>query len=364
VPPTYRLRNLERRQETARRFGGTGESERSVELSLRWLAQHQSDDGRWDADLYGAGQQFDEDRVNGQYAGKEADAGLTALSILAFLGAGYTHGEGQYALQVDKALRWLVRNQGADGYLGAQATHYERNYCHGMATYALAEAYGMQSDPESDTFLAEPLTKAVEYILDNQNPADGGWRYVKGQSGDMSMFGWQLMALKSAEIAGKKIPRPARDRMIGFLNSRSLGERKGLAGYRAGMEPTPTMTAEALFCKQMLGIDRENAASTEAVEYLMRAKPNRGDVNMYYWYYGTLSMYQYGGKPWQEWNETLRDLLIADQVKSGANAGSWDPTCRWGRYGGRVYSTALCTLCLEVYYRFLPLYQMGGQYEE
>ena len=75
-------------------------------------------------------------------------------------------------------------------------------------------------------------------------------------------------------------------------------------------------------------------------------------------------MYQYGGNPWREWNEDLRELLISEQVTHGANAGSWDPRPPWGPYGGRLYSTTLSTLCLEVYYRFLPLYQMGGQYDD
>ena len=32
-----------------------------------------------------------------------------------------------------------------------------------------------------------------------------------------------------------------------------------------------------------------------------------------------------------------------------------------GPYGGRVYSTAMAALCLEVYARYLPLYQMGDR---
>src|SRR5690606_17005073 len=117
--------------------------------------------------------------------------------------------------------------------------------------------------------------------------------------------------------------------------------------------------AEALFCKQMLGISRTNPASLEAVGYLLQNIPKRSELNLYYWYYGTLAMYQYGGEGWNRWNGSLRDTLIAEQVTRGANAGSWEPRDPWGQYGGRIYSTALSTLCLEVYYRFLPLYQMG-----
>lgn len=119
------------------------------------------------------------------------------------------------------------------------------------------------------------------------------------------------------------------------------------------------MTAEALFCKQMLGLRRENPQSQEAIEYLQARMPERRNEDIYYWYYGTLALYQYGGQPWREWNSSLRDTLVADQRTTGHAAGSWDPHAPWGAYGGRVFSTALSTLCLEVYYRFLPLYQIG-----
>ena len=59
---------------------------------------------------------------------------------------------------------------------------------------------------------------------------------------------------------------------------------------------------------------------------------------------------------WQTWNAALQDALINTQQNAGAAAGSWAPDTTWGGYGGRVYSTSLATLCLEVYYRFLPVY--------
>ncbi len=67
-------------------------------------------------------------------------------------------------------------------------------------------------------------------------------------------------------------------------------------------------------------------------------------------------MYQLRGDYWKQWNEALRKTLLASQRKSGTLAGTWDPDTVWGGCGGRVYTTALATLCLEVYYRFLPLY--------
>lgn len=360
VPSTYRLRKLSNRKANARQFGGNDASERAVEASLRWLASVQRRDGSWEAKAFGAGQvKTDENGVDRDYAGRDADSGVTALAILAFLGAGYTHEEGQYADNVDRALRWLIGQQQPDGNLGFGAGHFAMMYCHGIATYAVAEAYGMQNDPSSNTMLREPLIRGVRYILENQNP-DGGWRYLKGQKSDVSMFGWQLMALKSAEIAGVNIPRDAKVRMVQFLRSRSLGENGGLAGYRESLPPSASMTAEALFCKQMLGIRRDNAASREAADYLLARLPKRTEFNEYYWYYGTLAMYQFGGTGWQTWNRTIREILVSQQQTSGQFAGSWEPVGTWAKYGGRIYSTALSTLCLEVYYRFLPLYQLGG----
>ena len=121
------------------------------------------------------------------------------------------------------------------------------------------------------------------------------------------------------------------------------------------------MTAEALVCRQFLGMARDNPAGDEAGEYISADLPRTDRINLYYWYYATLGMYQLQGEPWQRWNEALQTTLVNRQRTDGDLAGSWDPECIWGGYGGRVYSTALSTLCLEVYYRYLPLYQIAGR---
>ncbi len=424
-PQSYQLRNVQQRRNTAQRFGGTQESEAAVEASLRWLASVQQSDGRWDASDHGSGQvKLDENGVDRNFAGREADTGVTALVILSFLGAGYTHEQGTHAIAVDRALDWLIQQQTSDGNLSGNAEHFARMYCHAMATYALAEAYGMQKqtllgpivDPQlmaqprlianrtftilrqkllpqpvllsiadesaqfllnerliysmrkvDDLRLRSALARAVTYTIGQQDPRGGGWRYKFGQEGDVSMFGWQMMSLRSAEIAGVTLDPRVRLRMNDFLNSVRQGESGGLFGYRRNTringrdsEPvTPVMTAEALFCQQMLGYPRDTAASRESIGYLLRHMPRLAELNYYYLYYGTLAMYQYGGKPWDEWNSVVRDTLISQQRTDGALAGSWDPNDPWGRYGGRLYSTALATLTLEVYYRLLPLYRMN-----
>ena len=89
---------------------------------------------------------FDRNGVDREFAGKEADTGLTALVMLSFLGAGYTHEEGRYAVAVDRGLDWLINQQAADGNLCGNAEKFARMYCHAMATYCLAEACGMQKE--------------------------------------------------------------------------------------------------------------------------------------------------------------------------------------------------------------------------
>lgn len=419
-PAAYRLRSREYRRDAVWKFGGTERSEATVERSLRWLAQQQSPDGRWDADAWGAGLvAVDELGVKRDYAGRDADTGITALVTLAFLGAGYTHEDGRYSVQVDRALDWLIQQQAEDGSLSGDARRYARMYCHAMATYAIAEALGMQKesimdpvvDPDllahgpsaaavagavsgtmtglspdvygvawstavhavadsqawgmrrvHEVRLRAALLKAVRFTIRQQHEG-GGWRYARGQEGDVSMFGWQLMSLKSADIAGVAIPSNVRDRMFRFVESVRQGRRGGLFSYRRDEEVTPVMTAEALFCQQMLGFRRDTARNRESVAYLLRHLPKLSELNLYYWYYGTLAMYQYGGSAWDQWNAAVRDTLIDQQVVTGELAGSWDPKGPWGRYGGRLYSTALATLSLEVYYRLLPLYQMNQEDE-
>ena len=423
-PAAYRLRSREYRREAVWTFGGTERSEATVERSLRWLASVQSSDGHWDASEFDAGLvEFDEvHNVNRDFSGRDADTGITALVTLSFLGAGYTHEDGHYAIPVDRALDWLIRQQAGNGDLAGSARKYARMYCHGIATYALAEALGMQKEllmgPLIDSELLAPgpvaatansaafmavagipprvsgltlsatasaladlqamkfrrvddlhlrsaLVKAMRFTIQQQDPKSGGWRYRTHQEGDVSMFGWQMMSLKSAEIAGLTIPTPVCDRMDFFLNSVRQGKHGGLFGYwrplkdKDDVPVTPVMTAEALFCQQMLGYPRDSDSSRESVDYLLRHLPRLSELNHYYWYYGTLAMYQFGGKPWEKWNGAVRDALISEQITEGPVAGSWDPKGPWGRYGGRLYSTALATLTLEVYYRLLPLYQMN-----
>lgn len=357
VPELYQLRTDEDRLAEVRRRGGSPDTEAAVQAALAWFAANQERDGRWDADRHGAGREQKTLGQNRHGAGARADTGVTALAVLAFLGAGHTHEQGEHQDTVRAALAYLIESQASSGDLAGEAEIYAAMYCHGMATLAMAEAYGMTGDAA----LRKPLERAIDFTLRSQL-ADGSWRYRPGDPrGDTSQLGWQLMALKSAEMSGIDVPPRTRDGVVRFLRSVASGRRGGLASYRAGEPASRTMTAEALFCRQLLGAPRGNPANDEAGEFVLGELPGDGDVNFYYWYYATLSMYQLQDEHWQRWNSAMQGELLAQQRKQGDLAGSFDPDPVWGAYGGRIYSTALATLCLEVYYRYLPMYSAMEQ---
>jgi len=352
VPEIYRLRVAPDRSRLAERQGATSQSEAAVTAALKWLADNQSPDGRWDARTAGAGREMMVSGRDRQGAGAKADTAITALALLAFLASGHTHQKGIYQTNLRHGAEYLLRTQGRDGNLSGQATTFAAMYCHAMATFALCEDYAMSGDER----LREPVRRAVLYTIVAQNPSTGGWRYLPKDPGDTSQIGWQLMALKSAELAGIPIPHQTSQGARRYLDSVSSGSYGGLAAYRPAEQPSRAMTAEALVCRQFLGMAPDHPLAREAGDYLLGQLPGEGKPNLYYWYYATLGTYQLQGPYWQRWNQALQATLVESQRQTGPMAGSWDPDTVWGGYGGRVYSTALATLCLEVYYRFLPLY--------
>jgi hypothetical protein len=332
--------------------GGSRDTEAAVVEALQWLADHQSKDGRWNPVEYEAGRSVIIEGQDHRGAGSQADTGITGLTLLAFLAHGNTHLKGEHPKTVELGLDYLRRIQAADGNLAGNATPIERMYCHAMATCALSEAYAMTRDEQ----LAAPVRRAIQYCVRAQDKRSGGWRYQPGDAGDTSQLGWQVMALKSAELAGIPIPSETRAGMIRFLESVASGRARGLASYRPGHRPSHAMTAEALVCRQFLGVSHDLTTAHEAGNFVLTELPGQRDDNVYYWYYGTLGMFQLQGEHWKRWNKSLQESLLHTQRGDGDARGSWDPDKVWGAYGGRVYSTALSTLCLEVYYRFLPLY--------
>lgn len=356
----YALRNASGRPGLVAGQGGSHETEEAVSAALKWLAAAQARDGRWDALHYGAGR---EDLVLGQNrggAGRGADTGVTALALLAFLGAGHSHVQGAFQDNVRRGLDFLLRSQAADGSLFGDASLYAQMYCHSMATFALAEAEAVTGDDR----LRAAVVKAVNFSVAAQNTSTGGWRYRSGDTGDTSQLGWQLMALASAERAGIRVPDQTWNRVDRFLQSVRRGSSGGLASYRSDGPASTSMTAEAFYCRlilqEMTGTKIPEPAAEEATSQLVASVPTPNQVNLYYWYYATLALHhrqlanESAAAAWHTWNHAMIAALKQTQLTEGDAAGSWDTNTMWGGYGGRVYTTAMAAMCLEVYYRYTP----------
>ncbi len=342
------------------RHGGTRGTELAVIAALDWLRRHQESGGNWSLS------HFTHHCKGHECSGASeirADAGATALALLTFLASGHTHqSSGPYRDTIQRAVFWLIRRQTSDGNLAAGAE--QPMYSHGLATIALCEAYGMTKDPK----IGNPAQAAVAFIERAQNRDTGSWRYEpQRHDGDTSVFGWQVMALKSAQMAGLAVSSFNLENCQRWLQLVAKGDHRGLFCYQYGREPGPAMTAVGLLCRQYLGAKANDADMLEGKEYLRAHPPENSDNairDTYYWYYATQVMFNLGGPEWFQWNRNMRRVLIQTQCQDGCAMGSWDPERPapdiWGMKGGRLVTTTLSALTLEVYYRYLPLYQMGG----
>ena len=357
MPKQYSLRGSSQRLLVAQSRGGSIETEKAVQDGLRWLAKNQQADGRWDPRLTGGGIERSELGQDRKGAGSRADNGITGLALLAFLADGNTHLEGPYRENVARGIQFLISTQLSDGFVGGQSQAFERMYCHGMAMLAISEALALTGDSQ----LVSAVRRAVEYSVRAQHPTDGGWRYYPGDTGDMSQFGWQVLSIHSAGLGGVHVPKSTVDGMHRFLHASTRGASRGLGCYRPGERHSPTMTAEALTCRYLLEDNVSRDTIDEATRFVIQNLPDNDEVNYYYWYYGTISMFHTGGPAWEKWNAQLQSVLLHRQVAYGADSGSWPADGLWSGYGGRVYSTAMATLCLEVYYRYLPVYELNSK---
>jgi hypothetical protein len=351
IPESLSMRTTDARREAAKTLGGSEDSEEAVERGLQWLTRNQYPDGHWSIDDFPG--ETSESLGEGSFVSNSA---ATGLSLLAFLGAGYTHQSGKHQEVVDRGMKWLLEHQKSDGDLFADETEFVWFYSHGIASIALCEAYGLTKDPA----LRVPAQKALDFIVESQHREFGGWRYRPQFESDTSVSGWQLMALKSGEMAGLNVPKDAYTGVSHWLDSVQSKSAAGQFSYHPTKEVSPAMSAEGLLMRQYLGAKRDDAQLIAGANYLRTRLPDFGQRDAYYWYYATQVMFHMQGDHWNEWNNSLRDLLVTTQSKEGSVSGSWDPSRpspdKWANGGGRHYLTCLNLLMLEVYYRHLPLY--------
>jgi hypothetical protein len=295
---------------------------------------------------------------DGAFEGGTPKVATTALSLLAFLGAGNAPDLGKHGLIVRNAIEFLLSKQAPDGYFGAADRGM---YTQGIVTLALAEAYGVEASAARRVRLHAALAKAVAVILNAQNadkssPAfKGGWRYEpKSADSDLSLSGWNALALRAAQDVGIEVPKESRERTVEFILRCYDAKAKGFA-YQPGGAAQPGDTAIGVLCLYLLGkSDGPNAARLDAAARFLQSHPI--DETAAYPYYGTYYLtqaaFQRDTDAWTRLARPALERLIRTQDKEGA----WPPS-KSGQEPGRVYPTAMAVQALTVPYRLLPLYQ-------
>ena len=325
--------------EVIKQLGGSDATEKAIIAAIEWLSKVQEEDGRWDTRKYQAETDY--------------DVGGTALALLCYYGWGARHDQqGKYQNNVKNALSWLLKQQREDGSLARRGMMYS----HAIATIALCEAYGITKDQQ----IKSAAVAAINYTINSQHQQRGGWRYSPGQDSDTSVTGWQFMALHSARMAGIDIPERPFELARRWLDFAGGGEKGGLYGYQSPKDISRAMVATGMFCRQLDLVSPSNEKMVESANLMKRYPIRNNNPDLYYVYYGTLALYQHQGSIWEEWNNNLKEILPEIQIKTGELAGSWDLSRSNTKGGGRIASTTLSILSLEVYYRILPMYGFRG----
>ena len=333
------------------KFGGSQASESAVQYGLEWLISVQHPQGYWD--FINIGECKNAGTINNPIGG-------TAYALLPFLAAGQTHKEGKYTKQVGAGLKYLTTigvnaPAGYDlrGMINKQSEDKAPNeayYVHGAATLAICEAYGITKDRQ----LKRAAEGAIRFIVNSQDPKGGGWRYLPQEPGSTSVTAIQVMALVAAKKAGIKIPDNVFQGIMHYLDTVQVDE-EGRYGYEAEKKTyKSSVTAMAILCRMYCGWKRDDGDMRAGIALLNKTYPKD---NLYTMYFATQVMKNWGGQEWERWNALLRDDLVADQETEGPAKGSWKPRSGaiHARQGGRLLTTALATLTLEVYYRYKPL---------
>jgi len=345
------------RSELGARYGATPQSEAAVEAALEWIAAHQKFNGSWSF-------QLSTEPCNGRcshssLAGDNAtpNTAATGLALLAFMGAGYTQHDGKYAENVRSGI-YFLRETARPAQFGVDLQAGSM-YGHGIATLALTEVLNIDRQlGREDEDIRRLVEDAVLFTMVAQH-SGGGWRYVPGSPGDMTVSAWQILSLVSARYGGVPLRSDTLPKARTFVRSLAAPDT-----YRFGYvspKPEPATTAIGLATLLYLGESPFQTPFQHAMWELAERGPKLTDV--YHDYYAALALHNVRHPGWDRWHVPLREHLIRTQATQGHEKGSWHFKDPHGDVGGRLYTTAMAAMILEVYYRHLPLYQDRNEEE-
>ena len=337
----------------------TPASERALQKGLEWLARNQGPEGNWNSN----------------------DLGLVGMGALAFLSAGYLPGRGRYGNTVQRALDFVTRNAKPSGLLNISNAQRDM-YNHGLAAFALGQAYGMTNDKA----LSNVLDKSLK-LISNTQAEDGGWDYRarrQGRGHDLSLVVMQAKALRGAmdsglevspEVVGSAIQSvrryyKSRSGKNGLSNPKAAMLEAGQFTYSGG-HGTLAMAACGVVCLQEFGqyADWRIGKNLDVIQAAIGRDSSPGARNgklpcedAYTLYYVGQALYQVGGKRWRESYPRLRDYLVASQMLNAgesAQDGLWRDHKRVGGQPGDLYGTAVACFVLAMPNRYLPILQEG-----
>lgn len=310
--------------------------DQAIVRALDYLAGKQLASGAWTSDDLGS------------------SPACTSLAIMAFLAAGNVPGEGPYALQVERGVNWVLQQQLPSGMF--PDTHGPM-YSHGICTLMLAEVLGMTSE-ESSKPIRIALERAIELILIAQDVKKedrhaGGWRYQpQSPDSDLSVTGWQLLALRAAKNVGCDIPAEYIDRAVAYVKHCAVPGNEGF-GYQPGDGSTAVRAGTGILCLEICG-EHHSPQALGAAEFLVRRPLMERDQFFYYGvYYCTVGMFQIGGRQWEMLRDQMEPMVLALQFPDGR----WEPRRGEETRAGSIYSTSMSVLALAVEYQYLPIYQ-------
>jgi hypothetical protein len=312
----------------------------AIHRALEYLKKGQQADGAW---------------VSGGFGPATS---VTSLAVMAFLAAGHVPGDpGPYRDSIEKGIRYVLNHQQQNGLLVSQTSHGPM-YCHGISTLMLAEVAGMTPEPQLGDRVRAALVRGVKLIVAAQSvpkSADhaGGWRYQPtSNDSDISVTGWQLMALRAAKAAGCEVPSSSIDRAVAYLKRCAVKQGGGFA-YQPNGGPNNARTGTGILALEICG-EHLTPQAVAGAEYLLKHPPKWSTPYFFYEvYYCPIAMFQLGDKYFLPYNAKLVAILLAHQQGDG----SWLSDDGNDRTGGRNYCTAMAVLALTVEYRYLPIYQ-------
>ncbi|MBI3829859.1 MAG: terpene cyclase/mutase family protein [Planctomycetes bacterium] len=283
---------------------------------------------------------------------------MTGLAVMAMMAAGKTPDDPEHGAEIRRAINYVLSQMRDDGYFGHSDN--SRMYGHGICTLMLTEAAGMTRDEVLERRLVEACKRAVKLILKAQaiqkpQGHQGGWRYEPNSTdSDLSLTGWQTMALRSAKNIGIEVPAAAIQSAVTYI--RTVAHPEGGFAYQ-GQADHPVLRGIGLLALPVCGVyDAPELAKSTA---RMLADPPKWQGPWFYYriYYSSVGMYQMGDEAWNRFYPVIDDLLINHQNADGSWPEPPGNTELSNYVQSPVYSTSMATLALAVHHHLLPIYQ-------